>query len=261
MHPPSNQFGQIIRWLSAPDPWTNHETARRHHQAQTGRLLLESDVYKRWKNGGTKHLWLSGKAGCGKTILCSTIVEDIYGHSGSTQNMGLAVFYFSFTDNRKQSARDLLLSLAAQLCWKEPVLSALQHAYGKAERSVPRNDELERIVLSSISSCDRVYAMFDALDEIPEADDARQDVLDLMDRLAQCAPRLKIFATSREVRNIAEPMDVLGADTLATNTRAVDNDIRMYVSKQLSGDRRLSRWDVAVRDEVEHTLASKANGM
>lgn len=257
----AGNFRKIVDWLAPPNPWTNHETARRHHQAQTGTWLLGSNGYKRWKNGATRHLWLSGKAGCGKTILCSTVVDDVRSHCENASNAIRAVFYFTFTDNRKQSARDALLSLVAQLCWREPGLSALRHAHEKTDRSVPGNDELEKIVISSICSFDDVFVILDALDESPEADDVQRDVLELLNRLAQSAPRLKMFATSREVRSIARTMELLGADAIAPETRAVNTDIQWYVTKELSEDGRLSKWDPAVRDEVVEKLTSKADGM
>ena len=121
----SDRFRKIVDWLSPPDPWTNHHSARQRHEPQTGTWLLRSDQYQRWKGGTVKHLWISGKAGCGKTVLCSTAIEDVQEHCGIRNNIGLALFYFSFSDNQKQSYEDLLLSLVAQLAWKEPRLSML----------------------------------------------------------------------------------------------------------------------------------------
>ena len=108
----AEQFKKIIDWLSPPDPWTNHESARRQHKAQTGTWLLQSDQYTQWKEGSIRHLWLYGKAGCGKTVLCSTVIEDIRAHCDTAMNSGYAMFYFSFSDNQK-SYTDLLRSLVA----------------------------------------------------------------------------------------------------------------------------------------------------
>ena len=76
--------------------------------------------------GGPKHrmVWMYGPAGCGKTILSSAAIEDIktYCHDGQA-NAAQAIFYFSFSDNRKQGLLDLLYSLVEQLAWKEPAFS------------------------------------------------------------------------------------------------------------------------------------------
>ena len=76
----ADRFRKIADWLSPPDPWIYHAYARRHHEPQTGSWLLHSDQYVRWRSGHTRHLWLHGKAGCGKTILTSTVVGDIRRH-------------------------------------------------------------------------------------------------------------------------------------------------------------------------------------
>lgn len=127
----SDHFKKMVDWLSPPDPWTNHSLARQRHEAQTGTWLLQSDQYQKWKTGPTSHLWLYGKVGCGKIVLCSTLIEDIRLYCETSRNSGYTIFYFSFSDNWKQSYENLLTSLVAQLGWKAPGLSMLLQAYEK----------------------------------------------------------------------------------------------------------------------------------
>lgn len=124
----AERFKKIEEWLSPPDPWTNHHSARQLHEPCSGSWLLQSDLYQHWKNSSTRHLWMHGKAGCGKTVLCSTAVEDVKAYCEGQPDIGYAVFYFSFSDDRKQQHADLLCSLVAQLGWKGPALSMLQQA-------------------------------------------------------------------------------------------------------------------------------------
>jgi hypothetical protein len=69
---------KIRQWISAPDPSTNYQKALKLRQTDTGLWLLESDTYTRWKSAATTPLWLYGIPGCGKTILSSTVLQDIY---------------------------------------------------------------------------------------------------------------------------------------------------------------------------------------
>lgn len=63
-------------------------------------------------------IWQSG---FGKTVLISTVIEDIQLQCDSAvTNAGWGIFYFSFSDNRKQSFENLLCSQFAQLGWKKP---------------------------------------------------------------------------------------------------------------------------------------------
>ena len=256
----SDQFKKIKAWLSAPDPGTNHVAARQRHEAHTGTWLLQSDQYQRWKAGDIHHLWLYGKAGCGKTVLCSTVIEDIQVYCGIRKNAIHATFYFTFSDNQKQSYENLLRSLVAQLGWKEPGLSMLRHACEKPNASVPGVDELEKILLACIQSYDELFLLLDALDECPEVD-IRQNVLDGLERLASEAPNIKMFVTSREVSDVSQSMQMLRADPVSIAARLVDADIQRYTSSQLSRDRKLSKLDKTTKRLIEDTISRRADGM
>ena len=41
----SDYFRKIAEWLSPPDPWTNHASAREQHEIGTGAWLLRCDQY------------------------------------------------------------------------------------------------------------------------------------------------------------------------------------------------------------------------
>jgi hypothetical protein len=257
----SDEFRKIVAWLAPPDPGTNHTSARQHHESQTGGWLLQSTQYTNWKTGAVSHLWMYGKAGCGKTILSSTAIEDIRDTCEKDADASHAFFYFSFSDERKQSDGDLLRSLVAQLGWREPGLSMLRKAYEDPKQNVPGPDELEKILLASVRPCARVYLIMDALDECPEDHQARQRVLELIERLTQGASNLKILATSRELPAIRESMAALGSQPMRIATSDVDADIQRYVANQLSGDRSFRKFRKETLDLIESTIASKADGM
>ena len=257
----SDQFKKIKAWLSPPDPMTNHAAARQRHEPHTGTWLLQSLQYRSWKAGGIRHLWLFGKAGCGKTVLYSTVLEDIREHCGSRNNATYASFYFTFSDNQKQSYEKLLLSLAAQLGWKEPGLSMLVQAFEKPNASIPGVDELEKILLACIQSYDEMILLLDALDECPESNEAWQNVLDGLERLAQGALNTRMFVTSREVGGVGESMRPLGAYLTSVAARSVDADVQRYISSQLSRNRKLSKLDVTTKNLIEDTISRKADGM
>jgi hypothetical protein len=257
----SDEFRKIVAWLAPPDPETNHATARQRHQSRTGDWLLKSSEYQNWKTGTLSHLWMYGKAGCGKTILCSTAIEEVRNTCEQDADTSFAFFYFSFSDKRKQSDGDLLRSLVAQLGWREPGLSMLRQAYGNARQSVPGPDELENILSACIRSCSRVYLLVDALDECPEDHETRQGVLRRLERLTQDTLNLKVFATSRELDRIRKPMEAMASEPLPVVTRAVDVDIQVYLSSQLSHDPNLRELSSEMRTLIEGTIASQANGM
>jgi predicted ATPase len=74
------RLGKIYSWLSAPDSSTNYHKAHKQRQAKTGRWLLESAKFAEWEESAASRLWLYGIAGCGKTILSSTVIEHLRQH-------------------------------------------------------------------------------------------------------------------------------------------------------------------------------------
>lgn len=160
-----HHFQKIVDWLSPPDPWANYASARRHHEPHTGSWLLQSDQYQRWRDGQTRHIWLYGKAGSGKTVLSSTVIEDARLYSESAENAALAVFYFSFSDDRKQSFESLLLSLVAQLGGTGSGRLMLQQEFEKPNCRLPGPAALEEILMTSILQYDKVFLILDTLDE------------------------------------------------------------------------------------------------
>ena len=56
-----NQFQENVRrWLSPPDPSTNHNIARRNHLDGTASWFTQSVTLKDWKETGSL-LWIHGK--------------------------------------------------------------------------------------------------------------------------------------------------------------------------------------------------------
>jgi len=214
-----------------------------------------------WKSGFVRSLWVHGKAGCGKTILCSTAVEDMRTHCQHLPLTGHAIFYFSFSDNDKQTYQNLVLALVAQLCKKEPGLSMLRQAYEKVERKQPGLEELQKILLTTLASYDHVFLHLDAIDECPESNGVRQKVLGGIGKLLETSPNVRILVTSRDVPDIRCLMEELDAALLSIAAQTLDADIEKYISTQLSRDHQLSRLDAGTRTLIEGTLTQKADGM
>ncbi|KAK6435961.1 hypothetical protein LTR95_007848 [Oleoguttula sp. CCFEE 5521] len=257
----AKEYRNIAAWLSPSDPWTNHDSARRKHEPQTGGWLLRHSRYLAWKSGPSRLLWVYGKAGCGKTVLCSTAIEDMKMHCRSDTLIGQAIFYFPFSDTQKQTYKELLISLVVQLGRREPGLSMLRQAYRRAERRLPGSDELQTILWSSIAAYNKVYVHLDALDECPEGDGVRQNVLSGIEQLLERLPNVRILVTSRDVPDVRSLMQDTRADLMPIIARRVDADIHKYVLTYVSRDSRLSRLDPATKVLIEETLLEKADGM
>ncbi|KAH9953946.1 hypothetical protein BC827DRAFT_1366187, partial [Russula dissimulans] len=67
----------VRRWLSPPDSSTNHNTARHTHHKGSAEWFINGKTFTQWKIGTGSLLWVCGKPGSGKTILSSSIIDDI----------------------------------------------------------------------------------------------------------------------------------------------------------------------------------------
>lgn len=256
-------FKDICDWLSPPDPCHNHDAACKCHKPGTGSWLLTSERYKHWKPSSNPIFWLYGKAGCGKTVLCYTVIEDLRLWSQLTPDSQLAFFYFSFSDIHKQSYMSLLLSLVSQLCKGGPSCERLKQLYDHIYPSKPSTGQLEELLSLSIQHSGQIVLVLDALDESPDHyDSSRQEIMDWLERIAVLhRHKLKIFVTSRQISDIQESMTSLGADSMSVQPNMTNTDIRSYVISEISEDRTLRRLDASLQKKIEDSLAQKADGM
>ena len=55
----------VRKWLSPPNPWENHDTARKSHHRGTSTWFIQSNAFKEWKSSSPNSLlWIHGKRGC-----------------------------------------------------------------------------------------------------------------------------------------------------------------------------------------------------
>jgi Cdc6-like AAA superfamily ATPase len=266
----SEEIDKIKNWLSPPDPWTNHNAARCLHQAETGKWVLENDAYKAWLGGSSRNLWLHGKAGCGKTILSSTMVENVLHHCRQAVNFGCAPFYFTFSDKEKQTYEALLRSLLHQLGNQEPGLAIIRKKYGQRHdlRGGLSIEILQSWLLDVLAVYDTTFVVLDALDECPEDSgylSERSKLFDGLEYLSKEAANLKInlkiLMTSRDVPDIRHRVVDLPAEQLPIHAPAVDSDISRYVAEQLSKVTYFKNLQPKSRHEIQSTITAKADGM
>ncbi|KAF2440363.1 HET-domain-containing protein, partial [Karstenula rhodostoma CBS 690.94] len=256
---------KICNWLSAPDPSANYHKAHKQRQAGTGIWLVEGEQFTRWKASAASRLWLHGIPGCGKTILSSTIIENMLHHCGDDPSMVTAYFYFDFKDTQKQGPELAIRSLLSQLLQRAVItpksIDALFASCENTGRLPPLHEFLEA-VRSTLQEFGQVYIIIDALDECKQ----RSELMDMLETVAGWQPNnLHLLLTSRKERDIESSLEkiVTEEDTICLQRDEVDKDIQRYIQQRLSDDKGLAKWnkDAAVRQEIEAAMMSGARGM
>ncbi|KAJ7870237.1 hypothetical protein B0H13DRAFT_2280653 [Mycena leptocephala] len=110
---------KLEQWLNAPDPKEKHARSCGLRQESTCLWLLQHKNFIHWQDNPGKLLWIEGPSGTGKTILSSTVIEELFKHRGN--NTAIAYFHFDFSDDRKQSMEIALRRLVLQLSRRCPV--------------------------------------------------------------------------------------------------------------------------------------------
>ena len=239
----------LQKWLSPPDPSTNHNIARKAHHKGTVSWFFQGGIFKQWKLSPL--LWIHGKCTflvlvtphstdshicsglrqkrpvvCHSLLFCphslrllpsSGIIEDIKAQCEA----GLAIiafFYCDFRDEDKQNCRSLVLSIISQLCAQSHLccdtLFRVYLAHDKATQ-MPSDETLAKCLAEMVSLPDQdpIYIIVDALDECPKnfgLPTPREEVLDLIDNLVGLhVPNLHVCLMSRPEINIQSALEPL----------------------------------------------------
>ncbi|KAG9757778.1 purine and uridine phosphorylase, partial [Aureobasidium melanogenum] len=258
------RYHHIHGWLSPPDHNTNQTAALTKRHDGTGQWFVKGEVFTAFKEGKVPFLWLSGIPGCGKTILSSSIIEDLQ-HSSLAASAVLLYFYFDFSDVRKQTLDDALRSLLWQLTKRgESSFREVEQLYKSCKdgENQPSTQSLIRTLESVLQVIGRVIVVLDVLDECT----TRRDLLQwLAETAAKNSSGIQIIATSRKEYDIEVAFAKWLTDDVMVSIQQLemDKDIQAYVHNRIRSDPDLERWKDKpfVQNEIEVRLMKKAQGM
>ncbi|KAN0134769.1 hypothetical protein V8E53_007554 [Lactarius tabidus] len=261
----------LRKWQSPPDPSINHNIASHIQHEGTAEWFRKSNTFEEWKAAGSL-LWIYGKPGAGKSILCSAIINDIASlHKAGSASM--AYFYFDFRDVDKRSRRGLLSSLLIQLAARsDPVCDILSRLYKGHEDGThqPSDNALIRCLIDVLTLPDQgpVYIILDALDECPntsEVSSSREQVLKLVKDLVDLRlPSLHLCATGRPEVDIRDILSGLASHSISLHDEiGQKEDIARYVRSVINSESvgTMRRWRDAEKALAIKTLSEKADGM
>ncbi|KAH9027475.1 hypothetical protein EDB83DRAFT_2526452 [Lactarius deliciosus] len=265
-----NQLRESLRrWVTPPDPSTNHNFACDIRHGGTAEWFFQGNILG---NGiPSALLWIYGKPGSGKSILCSTIIQEIVNlrEAGSV----LAYFYFDFRDSDKRHRRNLLPSLLIQLSSQSrpycDILFQLYSAYDNGAQK-PGDNVMTRCLkdMLRVPTQSPIYIILDALDECPNSSgipSPREQVLCLIKELVDLRlPHLRICVTSRPEFDIRATLGPLALHRMSLHEESGQKkDIINYVDAVVysESETMMKRWREDDKKIVAETLSAKADGM
>ncbi|KAJ5514956.1 NACHT nucleoside triphosphatase [Penicillium fimorum] len=253
---------RIKHWLCPPDPSSNASHARTLRHKGTGVWLLECSVFKGWHSGSCRQLWLHGLAGCGKSVLSTTVLD----HLAKREDNLILSFFFDFSDITKQTLEGMLRSLAFQLydggVDSANHLDALFQMYRNGSDQ-PTTKVLWSVVFKMLVAQRKVYIVLDALDESKTREDVLEWIRDMVSR-----PKLvhvQLLLTSRPESEFQRDIPPLigKQNSLALDKQAVNSDIRSWVTAQLSQRRGFTEKPLSqdLLEKIREKVGDGADGM
>ncbi|KAF8482351.1 hypothetical protein JB92DRAFT_3268310, partial [Gautieria morchelliformis] len=211
--------------------------------------------FHEWREAPHSFLWLHGIPGAGKTILCSTIIEELSIHCSSNPSLTIAFFYFDFTNKDTFSnavIRSLIKQLSVQCMSIPPTLESLFSKNGQdgTDRD-PGQEDLMSTFKIIIRSFQAIYLVFDALDECPERSSFLKVLREVHDWKLDT---LHLLATSRKEGDIQKALGGLVSHEVPMDKCLVDGDIQVYVSRRVVEDIEFRMCSAGEKEMVMTTL-------
>ena len=255
----------MYAWLRPTDPSTNYNKALDLRHLGSGQWLLNSDAYKSWQTCPNSFLWLNGKAGCGKTIISSTIIEDLRDKISDSHHHILLYFYFDFSNPTKQQYESMLRSLISQIYNSQPAIqSPLQALYTSMDmgKTQPEITLLKRTFYKMIGLTENVWMVLDALDE---CSDQVRGLFEFIETIHTTHNNTSFIVTSRLEHDIHSKITKWASqdDLISLRSNLIDEDISNYIKNMVYSHESLSQWAgyPDVQEEIQSVLTSKADGM
>ncbi|KAI1409266.1 ankyrin [Hypoxylon sp. FL1857] len=192
-----------LKWISVLDFRAAQQAGQRQRLSGTGTWFLNNPQVRGWSECRTAALWCHGLPGVGKTVLASTIFQQLH-ERYLDQNVAILVAYCSFDDENTHSVSNILSSFIRQIVEKRGEMSnAIKDLYAKhsQDHKQPRPDldQLTSSLSAEIATFEKTFIIIDGLDEVPND----KDKTELLQEMESLNPLPHLMVTSRPVPSIA----------------------------------------------------------
>lgn len=172
----------------------------------SGKWLLKSEEYIYWlaPRHSASFLWLYGASGCGKSMLCSTVVDSLLRSAVENSKMIVAYWYFDNADAPAQDFHSLVRLVLRRIAtsatpWPKPLRDLAERHCCIFIRTTPGTMELVQALKDTVAILDEdFFLVLDAIDESYTGNEVfRRKFLDSLVELGNTKQsRLHILVTS-----------------------------------------------------------------
>ncbi|KAL9065694.1 MAG: hypothetical protein Q9157_007389 [Trypethelium eluteriae] len=262
------QLVRVLSWLGLSGNPQADEIDRISKACQPNSCawVTEHSKIRLWMKDSPTHalVWLHGKPGAGKSVLCSNLVKSM-----QSSNANVFYYFFNYRVSVADSSAYLLRSLAAQIIQKSPDLVAYVHDEFVLSHFTPSLKALRDLLPRILASNSHSHLVIDGIDECDSNDQKfiTDDALQLLSTDTS-SHICKILISTRDVPNVARILrrktKLTMSLSLADEHQSINLSIECFIRTRLSELKddldELDPTCVARRD-IQRKLVEKADGM
>lgn len=255
---------RTLKWLSdslITDKQQQLRSKVEKFNKDSGKWLLGSDEYTSWLKSPGSFLWLRGASGCGKSMLCSTVVNNLVELAAGNSNMIVAYWYFDNADPQTQNLQRLVRLVLRRISAKatpfpEPVRDLAEEH--ETAGSIPGSGALIKTLKDTVADLDEeVFLVLDAIDEYHTGDETlRQEFLDFLVELGdRKLSKLHILVTSVSEADIENALVGLQPPPVSLDVeKPVSVDVDAYLSTTIERHAKDKKWSPEIKARIEKVL-------
>ncbi|KAL8366135.1 hypothetical protein RB595_004758 [Gaeumannomyces hyphopodioides] len=252
------QITKMEKWLAPADVSTNANRAAELRHPGTGKWLLGLSMFQEWCSGPRRYLWLHGLAGCGKTVLSATVLDQLATVDGRL----ILKFFFDFKDTAKQTFDSMLRALVFQAYQGQ--LASYQHPEGAPPESSdkPTPKTLMERLCKMLAAQPEVFIVLDALDESTTRPRLVVWIEEMLNKSE--LQHVRLIFTSRPESDFDRIYSLIGKENcLPLDKEGVNADICAYVTSTLKSDDRFvnKRLPADLIEKIRIGVGNGAEGM
>ncbi|TGO32628.1 hypothetical protein BHYA_0301g00120 [Botrytis hyacinthi] len=251
----ANRLQHAIAWftLDGKNQETEHDRISKKRHDKTCEWMAGEQQFKSWTENNTEDpcLWLHGKPGSGKSVICSYIIQKIIERPGLT-----TCYYYCDSRSSGNVCQQILATISIQLLRQHHEISTLvanEFVYRGVDCTMTQLRALVPQLLQTVAS---TRIVIDGLDECSK-EDQKLILKELRTICIGPALQCKVLFSSRKEAHIRQKL--LKQPYIALDSRQeVNQDIQSYLKYKVS---KLDTSDQELLKRIEITLMEKANGM
>jgi len=276
---------RIQAWLSQLEPERRHRDVSDRRLDGVGDWVLQSNEFESWRDskGGSPDpiLLCYGGQGVGKTFIryhiflrpklwatlmsseISSLVIDSLRDETCGENAAVLSLYCDYQIQKDQSAVNMIGSLLSQVALgARQIPSEIQRTFELKQggRQALRLPDMLKLFVKTVSSTERVYICFDAVDELLPQN--RTELLRSLQQIIQDAPNIRLFLTGRpHIRGEIDKYLTNRADII--HIVADQGDIARYINRKMEDDdaRDPDLMPDDLKNDILKTMLDKASEM